>query len=82
MSGAAEDELADRAAAAEAQDDEFDVVRLGCLEQFGGHVAGADRLLDRHLDAALAQARLGGVELGLVRVAGVDVGVAAARVEQ
>ena len=49
---AAEDEFADRAAAAEAEDDERDVVRGGGLEEFGGDVAGADGLLDGDLDAA------------------------------
>src|SRR5262249_16034598 len=75
LGGAAEDELADRGAAAEAEDDEADVVGCGRLEELAGHVAAGDRLLDGDLDSAFAKLGLGCGQLLSVRVAGVDVGV-------
>ena len=52
LGGAAEDEFADRAAAAEPEDDEADVLVGSRLEEFAGDVGAPGGLVDRSAQSA------------------------------
>ncbi len=51
LGDAAHDELAYRAAAAKADDNQIGIILVGCVQDFGSRVMATDRLLDDVLDA-------------------------------
>ena len=71
-----EDQLADRGASTQADDDELGVLLLGHRDEVLGRLVAADQLADLVLDAHLVELTLDALELALEAVGLVAVEVA------